>query len=293
MTRMEKITFTGVGGIRLVGDVDGDPSAPPVVLLGGGGQTRHSWGTTMGTLASKGWRVYSVDQRGHGESDWAPDGDYGLDAFAGDVRLVAEALPSAPAFVGASLGGLSSLIAIGEHRGAPLATALVLVDIAPRVNYEGAMRIGAFMRANLESGFGSLEEVADAIAAYNPHRPRPTDLSGLQKNLRRRPDGRWGWHWDPEFILGNLGSEDETRSLTMMNEERLRTAARAITAPTLLVRGRASDIVTEESVRELHELIPHAEIADVADAGHMVAGDKNDLFNDAVVTFLDGVRSGS
>jgi pimeloyl-ACP methyl ester carboxylesterase len=289
---METITLTGRGGIRLVTDVDGDPDAPPVMLLHGGGQTRHAWGTTLQTLASKGWHAYSVDLRGHGDSEWAPDGDYSLDAFAADVRTLARELPRAPVLVGASLGGLASLTAIAETVGPPLATALVLVDVAPRVEYEGAMRIGDFMRGNLDEGFGSLEEVADAIAAYNPHRPRPKDLSGLKKNLRQRPDGRWAWHWDPEFVTGRQGSPDETRSTTLMNEERLKAAARAITIPTLLVRGRMSDIVTEAGARELRELVPHAEVIDVAEAGHMVAGDKNDLFNDAVVSFLDGVRSG-
>jgi pimeloyl-ACP methyl ester carboxylesterase len=289
---MERITLTGRGGIRLVADVDGDPDAPPVMLLHGGGQTRHAWGTTLQTLASKGWHAYSVDLRGHGDSEWAPDGDYSLDAFAADVRTLARELPRPPVLVGASLGGLASLTAIAETDGPPLATALVLVDVAPRVEYEGAMRIGDFMRGNLDEGFASLEEVADAIAAYNPHRPRPKDLSGLKKNLRQRPDGRWAWHWDPEFVTGRQGSPDETRSTTLMNEDRLKAAARAITIPTLLVRGRMSDIVTEAGARELRELVPHAEVIDVAEAGHMVAGDKNDLFNDAVVTFLDRVRSG-
>jgi len=287
---VETIALAGSGGIRLVADVDGDPASPPVILLHGGGQTRHAWGTTLQTLASKGWHAYSVDLRGHGDSEWAVDGDYGLDAFAADVREIARVLHETPVLVGASLGGIASLTAISESDPPPLASALVLVDVAPRVEYEGAMRIGDFMRGHLEDGFGSLEEVADAIAAYNPHRPRPKDLSGLKKNLRQRPDGRWAWHWDPDFVAGRKGSPDETRASSLMNEERLRNAARALTIPTLLVRGRMSDIVTEEGARELRELVPHAQVVDVADAGHMVAGDKNDLFNDAVVTFLTEAR---
>jgi pimeloyl-ACP methyl ester carboxylesterase len=288
---VETIALPGSNGIRLVADVEGDPDDPPVVLLPGGGQTRHAWGTTLQTLASMGWRVYSVDLRGHGESDWAPDGDYSLDAFGADARAVARSLSRPPALVGASLGGISSLIAIAESEAPPLASALVLVDVAPRVELAGAMRIGDFMRSHIEDGFGSLEEVADAISAYNPHRPRPKDLSGLKKNLRLRPDGRWAWHWDPEFVTGRKGSPDETRSTTLLNEARLQAAARSLTIPTMLVRGRMSDIVTEEGARELRELVPSAQVIDVAGAGHMVAGDKNDLFNDAVVSFLDTVRS--
>ena len=139
------------------------------MLFHGGGQTRHAWGTTLHVLG-KTWRAYSVDLRGHGDSAWAPDGDYSLDAFARDVRAVARSLGQPPALVGASLGGIASLAAIAETEGDPLAIALVLVDVAPRIEAAGVTRIGDFMKGNLD-GFESLEEVADAIGAYNPHRP--------------------------------------------------------------------------------------------------------------------------
>jgi pimeloyl-ACP methyl ester carboxylesterase len=258
-----------------------------VVLLHGGGQTRHAWGTTLSVLG-KTWRAYSVDLRGHGDSAWAPDGDYSLDGFANDVRAIARSFSQPPALVGASLGGIASLAAIAETTGPPLAIALVLVDVAPRIEPAGVSRIGDFMTGNLD-GFDSLEQVADAISAYNPHRPRPTNLDGLKKNLRQRADGRWVWHWDPRFVSGRFGSPDETRS-TLIDGDRLQRAARALTIPTLLVRGRMSDLLSEEGARELLELVPHAQLADVAGAGHMVAGDRNDAFNDAVVGFLASVR---
>jgi non-heme chloroperoxidase len=283
------IELAGSDGLRLVADVEGDPDAPPVVLFHGGGQTRHAWGTTLAVLGRT-WHAYSVDLRGHGDSAWAPDGDYSLDAFASDVRAVARAMPSPPALVGASLGGIASLTAIAETPGPPLATALVLVDVAPRIEAAGVSRIGDFMKGNLD-GFESLEEVADTISAYNPHRPRPKNLEGLKKNLRQRADGRWVWHWDPRFVSGRFGSPDETRS-TLVDGDRLQRAARTLTIPTLLVRGRMSDLLSEEGARELLELVPHAQLADVAGAGHMVAGDRNDAFNDAVVEFLSSVRPG-
>jgi pimeloyl-ACP methyl ester carboxylesterase len=191
--------------------------------------------------------------------------------------------------VGASLGGIASLAAIGEHLDEQVARALVLVDVAPRIEAEGRLRIGAFMIEHMYDGFASLDEVADAIQRYNPHRPRPTDLAGLQRNLRQR-DGRWYWHWDPAFIMGPRGAADETRS-SVVDPMRLAGAARALTIPTLLVRGRVSDLLSEEGARELLELVPHAQLVDVAGAGHMVAGDRNDLFNDAVVNFLESLRS--
>jgi pimeloyl-ACP methyl ester carboxylesterase len=288
----DRAEFLGRDGNRLVGDAVGNPSDPPVVLLHGGGQTRHSWGTTLGNLGAHGWRGYSIDLRGHGDSEWAKDGDYTLDALAGDVLAIARSLDSPPALVGASLGGISSMAAIGEHPDETIARALVLVDVAPRIEEAGRNRIGEFMIEHMESGFGSLDEVADAIQRYNPHRPRPTNLGGLEKNLRRRDDGRWYWHWDPEFIMGRLGGPDETRS-SLVDPTRLQAAARALRVPTLLVRGRQSDLLSEEGAREFLELVPQAAFVDVSGAGHMVAGDRNDVFNDAVVAFLDEVRHGS
>jgi pimeloyl-ACP methyl ester carboxylesterase len=287
---METITLEGRDGIRLAADVEGDPGAPSVMLFHGGGQTRHAWGTTLKVLGKSGWRAHSFDLRGHGESEWDADGDYTMDAFAEDIRILARSMGRPPALVGASLGGIASMAAIGETDGPLIASALVLVDVAPTIEMEGALRIGAFMAEHMEDGFGSLEEVADAIAAYNPHRPRPSDLSGLRKNLRQRPDGRWAWHWDPRFISGRFGSRDETRS-SLVDPARLRIAAKKLTIPVLLVRGRMSDLLSEEGAQELLELVPHARLADVAGAGHMVAGDRNDLFNDAVVSFLEEVRN--
>jgi pimeloyl-ACP methyl ester carboxylesterase len=284
------IQLAGRDGIKLAADVAGDPADPPVILLHGGGQTRHSWGTTLEALGGRGWHVFAVDLRGHGDSDWAPDGDYRLDAFAGDVLEIARSFDSPPALVGASLGGLASLAAIGFHPDEAVARALVLVDVAPRIEEEGKNRIGAFMAEHMDDGFASLEEVADAIAAYNPHRPRPSNLSGLSKNLRQRDDGRWYWHWDPAFIGGRFGGPDETRA-SLVDPVVLREAARNVKVPTLLVRGRVSDLLSEEGAKELLELVPHAQMVDVAGAGHMVAGDRNDLFNDAVVQFLDTVRT--
>jgi pimeloyl-ACP methyl ester carboxylesterase len=280
------LEFKGRHGIRLAAEVAGDPGSPPVVFFHGGGQTRHAWGTTLDVLAREGWRAYSVDLRGHGDSDWAPDGDYTLDAFSSDVEAVATSLDELPVLVGASLGGIASLAAVGEAT-EPIARALVLVDVAPRIDREGADRIGAFMMTNID-GFESLEAVADAVAAYNPHRPRPTDLSGLKKNVRQRADGRWVWHWDPAFMVGRFGSADETRT-SVIQPERLEEAARTLTMPVLLVRGRMSDLLTDDGSRQFLDLVPHAGFVEVGGAGHMVAGDRNDLFNDAIVQFLRGV----
>src|SRR5829696_2055450 len=282
------MSITVAPEITLVADAYGDPDDPPVVLLHGGGQTRHSWDNSARSLGDAGWYALTVDLRGHGESSWSPDGDYSFERFAEDVRALATSLPTKPALVGASLGGMASLLAVGEAD-EDIASGLVLVDIAPRVELAGVARIRAFMRQGL-GGFPDLESAADAIATYNPHRPRPRDLSGLTKNLRLKDDGRWYWHWDPRFMALQEPDEpglDGIPSRRMVQAERLEDAARRLRLPTLLVRGASSDLLSEEGAAAMRALVPHAQQVDVAGAGHMVAGDRNDRFNSAVVQFLE------
>jgi pimeloyl-ACP methyl ester carboxylesterase len=274
---IETQRLAGSGGVTLSADVGGPAAGQPVVLMHGGGQTRGAWKKAATTLADAGFRTVSLDLRGHGESDWAPDGDYGLDAFAADLACVCSGLDTPPVLVGASLGGMTALLAMGD--GLP-AKALVLVDIVPQMNRDGASKIGAFMRANPD-GFATLEEAADAVAAYMSHRPRPSDPSGLRRNLREGENGRLYWHWDPNFL-----SLTEGRASRPDMGPRMQNAARSVRVPALLVRGALSEIVDEAGVDDFLRLIPHAEHVDVADAGHMVAGDRNDIFNDAILKFL-------
>lgn len=272
----------GTDGIHLAGDRRGHPDAPAVVFLHGGGQTRHSWGGTAAAVVEHGYQGVTLDARGHGESDWAANGDYRLWSFANDARLVLEVLPERPVLVGASLGGLTSILLAGEL--APgISRGVVLVDIIPDMEQAGADRIQAFMSEHAVTGFDSLEEVADAVAAYNPHRPRPTDLAGLRKNVRER-DGRWYWHWDPAFVGGTA----DLPPSEITDTDRLHEAVAAIVerTPVMLVRGRVSDLVSEEKAATFCERFPSVEFVDVSGAGHMVAGDRNDAFTAAVLDFL-------
>jgi pimeloyl-ACP methyl ester carboxylesterase len=267
-------------GIELAGDIEGPWDGPMVMLLHGGGQTRHAWKGTGGVLAHEGFFTVSLDLRGHGESDWAPDGNYSLDSYAADIASVVDQLGRPVALVGASLGGLSSLLAAGETPELDC-SALVLVDVTPQMSMDGRDRIGEFMRANPE-GFASVVEAADAVSRYLPHRPRPADVSGLTKNLRQGEDGRYYWHWDPAFIAGRFGSSVE------QSRERLDAAAAGITAPLLLVRGTESEIVSAEDAEAFRQVAPQAEHVEVPRARHMVAGDRNDVFTRSVVEFLVG-----
>lgn len=280
------IRFTGAEGHSLAADLWGPESGRPVLLAHGGGQTRHAWGGTAQRLADRGWASITFDQRGHGDSEWIANGDYEFDAYARDVIAIAEQIRQRfgrnPVCIGASLGGFAAMLAEGEsdHQ---VVEALVLVDITPRVDLGGVEKILDFMAADVEHGFGSLEEAADAVAAYLPHRKRPRDLMGLTKNLRMCDDGRYRWHWDPRFLESRHPDATHRDILHKRNV----VAAKGLGIPVLLVRGRQSELVSEEHVREFLEYVPHAKYTDVSDAGHMVAGDRNDLFSDAVLAFLD------
>ena len=249
-----------------------------MIFMHGGGQTRHSWSGAMRQLLAEGYCVISLDARGHGDSDWSPTGDYGLPYLAADLLAVIATLSTRPALVGASLGGSTGLYAVGNSA-APIARALVLVDIVPRVDPVGAEKILEFMRSRPD-GFATPEEAADAVAAYNPHRPRSKDTAGLMKNLRRRHDGRLYWHWDPKIVHAPTRLEPPDLVGPLLD------AASRVQIPTLLVRGLKSDVVTDAGISELRDTLAGLEVLDVAGAGHMVAGDRNDAFNRGVADFL-------
>jgi pimeloyl-ACP methyl ester carboxylesterase len=280
-----RVAFRVSTDVTLAADEWGDPAAMPVVFLHGGGQTRHAWGGVARAAADAGFRAITLDHRGHGESDWSPDGDYRQGVFVADVRAVVAQLAAPPVLVGASLGGIAALMATGTEPAAPC-RGLVLVDVTPRLEQRGVARVLDFMRARPE-GFASLDEAADAIAAYNPHRARPKDLAGLEKNLRLGADGRYRWHWDPALMRTWSPERHDADEAHRMTEERI-AAARGLRMPVLLVRGRASDVVSEEVAREFLALVPHASYADLA-AGHMVAGDRNDAFGRETLEFLRSV----
>jgi pimeloyl-ACP methyl ester carboxylesterase len=270
--------WPGVGGVRIAGDAWGDPAGPLVLLQHGGGQTRHAWKGAGEKLGAAGYYAVAFDARGHGDSDWAPDGRYGQDVMVEDLECVVAALGRRPVLVGASMGGGTSLVAVGEDH--VDATALVMVDIGPRIEPDGVDKIQAFMSLKPD-GFNSLQEVADAIASYQPHRTRPRTLDGLAKNVRLGADGKYRWHWDPRFRA--IRRDLEKR------RDRLEACARSLTLPTLLVRGGLSDVLSEEGAQEFLKLCPSAEYVNVTGAGHMVAGDRNDVFGTSVIAFLKRV----
>lgn len=270
-------TFAG-RNVELKADFAGPVAGQPILFLHGGGQTRQSWGKALVSAARRGYCAISLDLRGHGDSDWSPDGRYDLTLFADDLRAVLATFDVPPIVVGASLGGLVAMLAAAADPAS--IRALILVDITARIDTEGADEVIAFMSAG-KDGFASVEEAADAVSAYLPHRPRPRSTAGLARNLRLR-DGRYYWHWDPAFIT--MGATQEQRSDATSPIE---LAARQLSLPILLIHGGRSRIVTKESAREFLEMVPHADYVQIDGAHHMVAGDANDAFNGAIFDFVD------
>ncbi|MFT3667371.1 MAG: alpha/beta hydrolase [Pseudoxanthomonas sp.] len=255
---------------------------PALIYAHGFGQTRGAWNRSGEAMAAHGYAGLAYDARGHGESDRnAADLPYTGDQFADDLIVVAGEQPEPPVLVGASMGGLFGLIA--ESRWPGLFRAMVLVDITPRWEHAGLQRILAFMTA-FPDGFDSLEQAADAIAAYQPQRRTRKSPDDLRELLREGADGRWRWHWDPRLV-------DELARDSAQHQDAIAEAARRVQCPVLLISGGRSDLVSEKTVDEFKQLVPHARHVHLPQATHMVAGDDNDAFTATVLEYLAGLSA--
>ena len=280
-SELQTVKFRGADGITLIADEwnrSGAPAdRPSVLFLHGGGQNRYSWKNTCQILADDGLHVIALDSRGHGDSDRAPDANYSVDALCTDTHSVIDQIGRPTILIGASMGGMTAM-PVAHEAGPETVPKLVLVDVVPRYEKDGSARIREFMASGL-NGFESLDEAAEAVASYLPHRTKPRSPEGLKKNLRFR-EGRWFWHWDPAFLT--VPADDK-----FVRVSKLEQAVMALTIPILLIRGRLSDVVSEEGVKDFLEKVPGAEFVELSDAGHTAAGDDNDAFSDVVVQFVN------
>lgn len=266
-------------GLRL-GATVWDGGGTGIILAHGGGQTRHAWKRTGALLGAQGYQVLAYDLRGHGESDWAKNGDYSLSRLRDDLSDVAATFTSEPVVVGASLGGISAMLSAGESGTAY--RAVVLVDVTPLIEQVGSDQIVGFMVERMANGFASAQEAADAISAYLPNRPKPASTEGLKKYLRSSEDGRLRWHWDPQVM-----TDPNTVATASLEHARLVAAAGAMKMPVMLVRGGHSAVVSHAAVAEFLEAVPHARYRNLEDAHHMVVGDENDAFTTSIMEFIE------
>ncbi|TQR86110.1 alpha/beta hydrolase [Mycobacterium hodleri] len=276
------VEFRGADDLALVADewnrgADTSGERPAILMLHGGGQNRYSWKNTGQVLADRGFHVVALDSRGHGDSDRSPTANYSVDSLGADTLRVIDQIGRPTVLIGASMGGLTGILAAHEA-GPEVITKLVLVDVVPRFEKDGSARIRDFMFSGVD-GFDSLEQAAEAVSAYLPHRAKPRSPEGLKKNLRLR-DGRWYWHWDPAFLT--KPADDPFVRMDMLEQ-----AAIDLRIPILLIRGKLSDVVSPEGVQDFLTKVPRAEFVELSDAGHTAAGDDNDAFTEAVVEFVN------
>lgn len=272
----DEITRLRGDGLDLAADIYGPADGPPVMFFHGGGQSRRSWRGAARRTGEAGYRAYSVDLRGHGDSGWATDGDYLLDAYARDVEALIDGFDRPVALVGASRGGQSCLV--GGSRRPGRVSLIMLADVAPLLRDDGVDEIRAFFRASA-NGFADVDEAADALALHLGQK-RPARASNLEKAMRRGEDGRLYWQWDPETAAPQfLNPPSEGLALEQ--------AARRVKDPVVLVRAELSNILTDESVALFRKLTPQLEVVEAKGVGHMFTGDRNDAF---AATLLDHLR---
>lgn len=252
--------------LDMVADAFGDPAAPAVCFFHGGGQSRRSWTQSARRTAETGYYALTFDLRGHGESGWAADGDYELEAYGRDVESIVARLARPVALVGASRGGQSALV--GGSRHPDLVRLIMLADVAPLIVDDGVDGIRDFFRSS-DAGFATLDDAADALHRHLGQ-PRVANVSGLAKSMRKQ-DGRLFWHWDPRTTAPEfLHPPSERASLFA--------AAGRVKSPVVLVKAQLSELVSDESVRHFKSLTPQLEVEIAEGVGHMFTGDQNDAF---------------
>lgn len=274
------LQFEGIGGTRIAASEFGPVDGFPVLLIGGMGQTRHSWKRTARQLADGGRRAITIDLRGHGDSDWSADSNYGYDRTAGDIIAIMRQIGRPVALIGASLGGKIALVAASRTEPGECA-ALIIVDTVPRTNAEGVAGATRFLRAPVE-GFSSLHEAA-ALVSRSRGAPPPTPEAEerLRRNMRQDVAGRWHWHWDPAWMDREQGIGIAVAT------DFLEACAAKVKMPVLLSRGGESDVVDDAGEAAFRTLVPQLETVTIAGAAHMIVGDSNEAFAEEAIRFLE------
>lgn len=259
----------------------GTVGRPPVVFLHGRSLTAHTWDLVCLALRQD-YHCCALDLRGHGDSDWSPEADYGLDAHRADIEAATEQLALGRfILVGMSLGGATSLAYAGRH--AERLAALVLVDIGPDTRPAGGRRIADFVAAPHERD--SIDEFVEQAVAFNPLR-RPEMLRrSLLHNLRQTPAGRWTWKYDHRLRAGMTDEERARRRAALWE------AVPRITCPTLVVRGSNSDVFHDEDAEKLAAALPRGSWIRIEGAGHTVQGDQPKALVEALIPFFEQALS--
>jgi pimeloyl-ACP methyl ester carboxylesterase len=253
----------------------GAVTKPPMLCLHGITQTAHSWDEVAAALAGD-YRVLCLDQRGHGDSDWAPDGDYTRQTQAADLEAISGALALPPFILaGMSMGGINAITFTARHP--EKVRALIIVDVSPEVQARGVENIRSFIQAADE--LDSFEEFVERAHQFNPRRSLENLRSRLSHNLKQLASGKWTWKYDKALRSPERGFQ-ASALLNLWDD------VRAIRCPTLIIKGGESDILSAESAAKLQAAIPGSCLAEVPGAGHSVMGDNPAGFVKAAREFL-------
>jgi len=254
----------------------GPAAAPPVVFLHGITGHARTWDDEARLLAGR-YRVLVLDQRGHGDTDPAPDGDYSDDALLGDLTAFADALGLRRCtLVALSLGGRVAINFAGTQPAR--VERLVIVDIGPEIAPVGRARVGALM-AGAPERFESVEDVITHMRANAPLYTEAMLRHRAQHAVRPLPGGGFTWKYDRAL-------REAIRQGRMRVPADLWAQWRAITCPTLLVRGALSDILSDEMAKRMVDELPAARLVVVPGAGHTVPGDQPAAFQSLLREFL-------
>ena len=259
----------------------GSPDAPSVLLLHGGNQSAHSWDLVSLALADR-YHVLALDQRGHGDSEWARDADYSSGAMAADAAaFCATAGVSDPIVMGHSMGGMNTMRLTLDHP--ELAKAIVIVDVGPEISEVGTQVIRTFVTENRE--FKDLDDFVAAVQKYDPYRSREHIERTVKYNLLQRVDGTYVSKVDhgPRLASGAEHRRAGDR-FTLDDADR-------ITQPVLLVRGADSWVLTPEAAERFADALPHGQLVTVPDCSHNVHGQNTPGFLAAVDPFLASFSS--
>jgi pimeloyl-ACP methyl ester carboxylesterase len=249
---------------------------PPILFLHGGGLTARTWDLVCLALRQAN-HCFALDQRGHGDSDWSPDLAYDTDEHVRDLEGLIDHLGlERPVLVGHSMGALNALTYASRHTDE--LSGLVLVDMTPDVEIEGANRVFDFVTAPAE--LDSIDDFVERAVAFNPNRDPRLLRRSLLHNLRRLPNGKWTWKYDRRAMTRERF--DQIRGELSATRELLA----EVTCPTLVARGELSDAVTEESAARLAAALPQGEWLGIPDAGHTVQGDNPRGLANALRRFL-------
>ncbi len=252
----------------------------PIVFLHGAALNAHTWDVVCLALRQK-YHCHAMDQRGHGESAWAEDGDYSGDAHRGDIEAFVDHLGlNQFVLVGHSMGGFNAFNYAFHH--SHRLAALVLVDAGPSMLMKGARKIVDFVTETAE--LDSLEQVIQKAIEFNPRRDPRLLRRSLLHNFRQNSSGKWARKTDLRMWQGPRNREQERDRL----KERFSQASR-VNCPTLIVQGGLSDVFTSEEAQKLANVFSDGHYAQVGEAGHTVQGDNPRLLAQVLSQFLDNV----